>query len=459
METRAKTMNIGSNAYARTQFLSGRKVRKNRHSDKGAKLEFIEGMRAIAALYVVISHMCSMVETNLLAGKKSLLPAWMNAMMAPFWHGHLAVAAFIVLSGFSLQYGLFYRGDGRVYGLGKFFFRRALRILPAYYACLGFSLWVCHRVTEPNGTLLPFSQYLPVNDAALWSHIFLVHNWSPDWMYKINGVLWSIGIEAQLYLLFPWFILLMQKWSPRVLFTLVSIPAVLVAGSVPGAAKMYSWFAILFVVGMITAHYCFRPDLKVGPKPGIAAKVIVLGVLLTTFIVNFSLSQGRPFDPLTLILSDLSFGFATAAFLYYATVKPGTWLEKFFSNRALVKIGIFSYSLYLLHHPIMQVLYVNRPAFAKGLEISFFFLLFAGLPVILLVTWLFSQVFEKPFVKSTIPSFATDSESPIRLQLPLIPVQEVVLVGGRNFGYLAGQKNADPSKFGSADQDGKANLY
>lgn len=452
-------MNIGSNAYTRSQFLSRTKVRKNRKSGQGAKLEFIEGMRAIAALYVVIGHICSMVETNLLAGKKSLLPGWMNAIMSPFWHGHLAVAAFIVLSGFSLQYGLFHRGDGRVYGLGKFFVRRGMRILPAYYACLIFSLFVCQRITQPNGNLLPFSQYVPVNDAALWSHVFLVHNFSTDWMYKINGVLWSIGIEAQLYLLFPWFILVMQKWSPKVLFTLVSVPAVLIAGSVPGAAKMYSWFAILFVVGMITAHYCFRPDLRKGAKPGIAVKTTVVGVVLTTVIVNYSLSQGRPFDPLTLILSDLSFGFATAAFLYYATVKPGTWLEKLFAHRALVRIGIFSYSLYLLHHPILQVLYVNRPGFAKGLEAAFFYLLLIGLPVILLVTWLFSQVFEKPFVKSTVPQFATDSEAPIRLQLPLVPVGEVVMVGGRNNGYLAGQKNADPTMVGSADQDGKANLY
>ena len=456
MEKRATTISTHSNVSARARLLGGVKFRRKSKPSKGAKLEFIEGMRAVAALYVVIGHICSMIDTQFLSVGKAGVAPWLHALMSPFWHGHLAVAAFIVLSGFSLQYGLFHRGNGRVYGLGKFFLRRGLRILPAYYACLAFSLWVCNKVTIPNGDVLPFSNYVPIDDAVIWSHILLVHNWSQAWMYKINGVLWSIGIEAQLYLIFPWLILLMQKRSPRVLFVTVAIPALLIAATVPGAAKLYSWFAILFAAGMISAHYCFRPDLQKGLKPGIAAKTVVVGVALTGIIVNYSLSQGRPFDAMTLVLSDLTFGIATAAFLYYATAKPGTWLEKTFANRNLVRVGIFSYSLYLLHHPLLQVLYLNRPAFAQQLEVAFFYLLLVGVPVILACTWLFSLVFEKPFVKSTVPSFATDSPTQDRIQLPLIPFTEATLISSKaNFAYLAGEKNADSEKSKSASKPKK----
>lgn len=443
-------MTTGSDASVRVKLLgnSATKVkgRKKKNLDAGSKLKFIEGMRAVAALYVLLGHICTMVDAKFIATGKSQVSPWLHALMTPFWHGHLAVAAFIVLSGFSLQYGLYLRGDGRVYGLGKFFWRRGLRILPAYYACLAFSVWVCRTVTEPNGAQLPFSSYLPVDDGALWSHIFLVHNWNPAWMFKINGVLWSIGIEAQLYLLFPWLILIMQKASPKWLFGIVGTPAILIAASVPGAAKIYSWFALLFVAGMISAHYCFRPDPKRGHRPKLAAWTTSIGVVATALIVNYSLSQGRPFDALTLIISDLSFGFATAAFLYFATVQPGTWIEKVFSQRWLVRVGVFSYSLYLLHHPLLQALFVYRPEFANSLDQAFFYLLIVGVPAILLVTYVFSLIFERPFVKSTIAAEENEQVRKVPIQVPLVPVVgiEWAPFGARaSYAYLSGQDEPD----------------
>ena len=35
------------------------------------------------------------------------------------------------------------------------------------------------------------------------SHLFLVHNFNPDWYYGINGAFWSIAVESQLYVLYP----------------------------------------------------------------------------------------------------------------------------------------------------------------------------------------------------------------------------------------------------------------
>ena len=459
MKDRRNTIATSSDAPRRQGLPAKGGKRRRKYSEVSTKLEFIEGMRALAALYVVIGHFCSMVDAKFLETGKSIATPFLKALMAPFWHGHLAVAAFIVLSGYSLQYGLFQRGDGRVYGLGKFFKRRAMRILPAYYACLVFSYFVCQYVTIPHGNILPFRNYVPITQDSLLAHIFMVHNWSPDWMYKINGVLWSIGLEGQLYLLFPFLILVMQKGSPLLLLFLVTIPTILVVNYVPGAGKTYSWFAILFVFGMMAAHFSYRPSLVIGPKAKTGIFLSVVGALVTIGIVTYNLNQGKTAaDTPILISSDIAFGLSTATFLYAATVAPGSLIERFFSMKWLVRIGIFSYSLYLLHHPILQIFYVNKPAWILGSESTMIYLVVAALPSILIVSWLFSLVFERPFVKSRLPMGVAAEAAVASISLPLRPISRIVYKG-ESYGYLAGEKEKEPLAETKSSRKKRVRLY
>src|SRR5207248_1852670 len=134
-------------------------------------------------------------------------------------------------SGFCLQTSLFNGGNGEVTDFKRFFKRRALRILPPYYACLAVSILIALYIT-PLGKGLPFSQYIPLTPQVLTSHVFMYHNFSPDWMYKINGVLWSIAIESQLYLLFPLLVWLMARGSR---------PSMLLLASSVSAAVLIAW--------------------------------------------------------------------------------------------------------------------------------------------------------------------------------------------------------------------------
>jgi peptidoglycan/LPS O-acetylase OafA/YrhL len=431
VNARISTTANDSNVSDATPLPSVASRRKKKYSETSSKLEFVEGMRALAALYVVIGHFCSMVDPMYMRGGKSQLSPWLRAIMSPFCHGHLAVAAFIVISGFCLQYGLYQRGDGRVYGLGKFFKRRALRILPAYYACLALSIGVCYWVTWPNRETPPFDIYVkassgvPVTTDSFFAHLFLVHNLSTDWMFRINGVLWSIAIEAQLYFLFPWLILLMQKKSPLALLAGVGLPTILVTLLIPDAGKTYTWFAILFAVGMLSAHFVYRPHRKLGMNPTTALVLGLMGVIGTICINSYYLSQGIRLSTGLIMASDLTFGLSAAAFIYSATATPGSLLDRFFSMRFLVWVGVFSYSLYLLHHPILQVLYVYRPDFIQSPDAALGYLIALGLPVTIALSWSFSWLFERPFVKSFI---ATTSAGRVpRIPLPLKPVQAIYL--------------------------------
>lgn len=431
-----------------------------RFTEVSAKLEFIEGIRALAALYVVISHFCSMVIPDQSARFNQTQGSALANGMAAFRNGHLAVAAFIVLSGFCLQYGLFQRGDGRVYGLGGFFKRRALRILPAYYGTLLLSVAICYWVTWPNREIRPFDTYVkassgvPVTLDSLLAHVFLIQNFSMDWMYRINGALWSISIEAQLYLLFPWLILVMQKRSPILLLVLTALPSLLIAAYVPGAAKMYSWFAILFVAGMMAAHYAHRPDPVKGLKPVYGFGIFWAGFLATFYMVYQQAVAGKSLDSSTLIASDLTCGFATAAFLYSATISPGGLAQRVLSAKWLVRVGVASYSLYLIHHPLLQLLYVNRPSWASSPELETVFLVLFALPVIVLFSLGFSWIFEKPFVKSYLPHSGESDEKGLRL--PLRPLEQATM---SSYAYMEGKNDEAPPERSASKRRRKAKLY
>jgi peptidoglycan/LPS O-acetylase OafA/YrhL len=364
------------------------------------KLPFVEGLRGLAALYVVLGHFCSMADGSALAGKASQAPDWVQRLMAPFAYGHLAVAAFIVLSGFCLQLSLFASRDGRITDMRRFFLRRARRILPAYYACLAFSLLVALTVTVRQ-TGMPFEHYLPVTTENVLAHVFLIHNLSPDWMYKINGVLWSISIEVQLYLLFPLLVASMLRFGRPAFLILCAAAAAAVIAYVPTAPKLYPWYLPLFGAGMVAAHFAFRPSLHLGPVPRLAT-LMAAGALGASIYTS---SAGA-----ALYVRDAWFGVFVAATIYAATVSPSIRFGRMLSTRPLVALGGFSYSLYLMHHPIQQVLYAWRPAYVQGEAWVLGYLVVAALPVILLACYLFSLVFERPFMSRHVvaPSLPTE---------------------------------------------------
>lgn len=351
-------------------------------------LGFIEGLRGIAALYVVIGHFGTMVDPDQKVLRGAGQPQWLQWVMAPFWHGHLAVAAFIVISGYCLQLSLFARGDGSKVSAGRFLARRCERILPPYYACLALSLLVCWLVTSKQSGM-PWEQYLPADGPVIWSHVLMVHNLSPEWMYKINGVLWSIGIEFQLYFAFPVSIWLLYRVGRLLtLAVAVGLAALLLAEYAP-AVKLYVWYIPLFVLGAVAANLAFYERApKINPNLYLVVAAVGFG-----FMAGFSGHK-------ELLWSDVGVGLGTAALMAYCGRSRGSLTARWIGVRPLVALGAFSYSLYLMHHPILQVLFVIRPEWAATPARQMAYLWVLGLPIILASCWLFYLAFERPFVRS-----------------------------------------------------------
>src|SRR3954451_14897964 len=107
------------------------------------RLAGLDGLRGLAALFVVVHHVFLRAFPGYPADRA---PLWAR----PFIYGRFAVVVFIVLSGFSLALSPAHHG-WQLGSVAQFAYRRARRIVPAYWAALGFSLAVAWTIVPPPG--------------------------------------------------------------------------------------------------------------------------------------------------------------------------------------------------------------------------------------------------------------------------------------------------------------------
>jgi peptidoglycan/LPS O-acetylase OafA/YrhL len=352
------------------------------------RLAFIEGMRALCAVYVVLGHIVNLVDPSRAMLKPSHAPAWMQSLFRPFQEGHLAVSSFIVISGFCLAHAAYERDDPTLKRVGDFFRRRAARILPAYYACLAISILTALTITPiPGG--MPFAQYLPVTRDNVLAHVFLIHNWRPEWMYKINGVLWSIAVEVQLYFLLPGLMRGLRHYGWFSVLVLCIGIALAVLGWVPRGVKLYPWYLPLFFFGAVGADWArrryLRPELQMLGVAGLA-------------MACYGCAQKWD-QPVT----DSLFALGVVALLVLGTQAEARNARalpiKLLGWAPLAFVGSFSYSLYLIHHPVLQTLFIFRPKLVHSQRGELLYMLSTALPLALLAAFGFGLLFEGRWVR------------------------------------------------------------
>ncbi|MGW4298688.1 acyltransferase family protein [Streptomyces sp. NPDC004646] len=344
----------------------------------------MDGLRGLAALYVVLFH-CWLYTFP--GYPRSTAPGWLDGLM----FGRLAVVFFLVLSGFSLAIAPARHG-WRTGGVGRFLRRRAWRILPPYWAALVMSLIIAWFV-------VPASHYgLPTGKSILVYGLVVQDVFTAP---TPNGAFWSIGVESELYLLFPLFLFVRRKLGAAVLVAAVTLPVIgrgmLASGANPveGANGLTPHLAPVFVAGIAGAGVVVASE-RVRRLPwGWFAALAAVPVLVLGVVRGFVWTVNHYF------WVDLAVAPAmTMLLVAVATGKPVV-LVRFLTTRAMQSLGDFSYSLYLIHLPIvMAVIRRLAPHFVgRGLP-TFLFTLGVALPVSVLAAWLFARVFELPFKRN-----------------------------------------------------------
>jgi peptidoglycan/LPS O-acetylase OafA/YrhL len=359
-------------------------------------LGHVDGLRAIAASVVFLNH--AYAQTWLIT-RGQVPPAELHLLSYFLVLGHLSVSVFIVLSGFCLALPLT-SGDGSLRGgIASFYRRRARRILPPYYAAVALSLGLIWTVIgEPTGTL--WDVPLLINPSRIISHLLLLQNLFGTG--SINYVFWSIAVEWQIYLIFPVLVWSWRRFGPGITVTaaLALGYAIAVGLGHTRLSRASPQYLGLFTLGMLAAHLSrnsaplYRWLLAHVPWRSVA---VVMGLSATLLMGwhGFRLSRN------VLLVLDLLIGVLACALLVVTSRPGGSRLVPVLAWKPLAAIGVFSYSLYLVHAPLLQLLwqYVFHPL---GLESTSMFLAltFLGFPVVLALSYLFHRLFEAPFMAS-----------------------------------------------------------
>lgn len=183
-------------------------------SAQSIHLKGLNGLRAIAAISVVLGHTMQPDFAN-----------WGEGSANIPWFGH-GVTLFFVISGFLITYLLLKeREDTSKIKVGAFYMRRILRIWPIYFVYIILAVLACLIFNEVssiwNKTLVYYLVFLgnvPFLSAA--GIVLLVH-------------FWSIAVEEQFYLFWPWTVKLSKNR------TLLVATIICVAWF---AAKMFFYF-------------------------------------------------------------------------------------------------------------------------------------------------------------------------------------------------------------------------
>lgn len=347
-------------------------------------LQFLDGLRGIAALYVVLHHSYNLSFIGVADPASLFFLGW----------GHAAVTIFIAISGYCLALPVV-RSNFRLKGGALHFYqKRARRILPPYYAALAMGIALFFLVYAPSGHRIS-SLFSPPTETAIITHLLLVHNWSPNLAYAFNGPLWSVAMEMQIYLLFPAMVVLWRRsgsvWMLASSFVLAH--AVYLMTGHQGPAN----YLFIFALGAWAAEL----SLKNG-------NVLALKVAFYTSTVLFLL-----FPNVHIMYNDLIVGVGISS-LMVLCARTSFWPRSILSLRFFTWLGGFSYSIYLIHDVLQHLFFstaLRPPWLHQGTPMLLAFS-FAITPVILGLSYLFHLAIERPFMTIHRPSGSVQVPQP-----------------------------------------------
>jgi peptidoglycan/LPS O-acetylase OafA/YrhL len=370
------------------------------------RLDVLDGLRGFSALYVALFH--AMNYAGYTTTPRTDLSVPMQLIAAALDYGAYAVPIFIVLSGFCLMLPLAQRDTAYIPGgIISYLRRRAWRILPSYYAALVLFLVLIALApalqTQHNTA---WDTKIPVTIGAVISHLLLIHNLNPDWIYKIDGPMWSIAIEWQIYFLFPALLLPIVRRSNIVMaIGLAMVLGVLARFVLPNTASfdaMRPWFLGLFAMGMAGAMIVFSNDPAVAAYRTKIAWGWLNGVN-TVALVSLLVLQ-KDWMGWHLYISEPWVAFTVMGWLiqYASATRHGgrrSWSHHLLESRALVALGGFSYSIYLIHNPIQGLINLETLDIPMSADARLAMMLGLATPLALLCSYAFYVLVERRCIR------------------------------------------------------------
>jgi peptidoglycan/LPS O-acetylase OafA/YrhL len=296
----------------------------------------LDGFRALAVVLVLLHHS----GVYLVPGLRHFFDA-----------GFLGVDLFFALSGFLITTLLLERRGHERHPIGTFYARRALRLLPAVVVLLVVVSLFAVATDAFDKSTIPMSDLAGLTYWINWAaigHIHLLHYF---------GQLWSLSVEEQFYVVWP----LLLYGGLRVLGTQRRVAALALAGAV----LVVLWRARLWHEGLSWLEVYQRTDARAdGLLLGAALALVPWRPVVERVRDTTATAVGLAALVAIVVLSIVTD--RSSSFLYYggftvvavlaltlicALLRDGR-LAAVFATAPLVRVGRWSYSLYLWHFPV-----------------------------------------------------------------------------------------------------------
>lgn len=344
------------------------------------RIEHLDSCRGLAATMVVASHCLQALDTGQqYVGVREAL-------------GHLPVLFFFLLSGYVLSRSL-QRDPPGIASFCRYVLRRFFRLYPALIAVMLLSFGLAKGIDQGLLPLLPVSVWARnlmnwmaqvVTPHQLFQNILLIQR-------GLDVPTWTIKVEVVCSLLLPLLLWGCRSWGIRLMallaLTLYALPQVqhaLLLDRMDLSALVCTKYLYLFFLGAILNAV----SVKVFVKPGVAEALcfILLGLLV---LMRFGFGR----------VDDFTAAFMLSLLLLALGQLTDGPLRRLLLEKRVLFLGRISYSVYLVHMPLLCLSLVHLPSWIKqaSLETGVVGLFVVVFLMTLLVGSAFYQWVENPF--------------------------------------------------------------
>lgn len=353
--------------------------RIKRVTTSGKHIPAFDGMRCLAIMWVAMYHL------NGSFSKKAPLTdaavpdeGWFHLLMV---NGRQGVPLFFVLSGFflCLPFARRYLGGKEGIDLKAYYVRRFIRIVPPYWTAV-VSLAVAYALLGRYS-----SDFLIPRVAA---SLGFAYTFVFDQINIINSSFWALEVEMQFYIVAPALVYLYFLATPPirrtvafVLIALIPLMQIQYEANISFTLLNFlQYFLAGFVISDLYVSGAGQSFRRYWFLPLIALPII----LFTTYDASI---LERMIYPFMIVI------------LYLAVLSNPFW-EKVFSQKYAVAIGGISYSIYLIHFPIIGYFgtYTMPLTLTGNYNIDLIIQTAMLLPAILVLSAIFYLVAERPFM-------------------------------------------------------------
>ncbi len=343
----------------------------------GEKIPELDGVRGLAILLVLCFHILKRADYFT---QNQLL----HLISSTVQIGWVGVDLFFVLSGFLIT-GILLQTREDLNYFKNFYARRILRIFPLYFLIIG-GIFLLLPVLTPNRASI---------DQASWPYFALyLQNWlvipslNLGSYSKFVGPSWSLAIEEQFYIVWPSLVFLLSRHKLvflSIAIVIFSLVARLILVQFADHWKFLSYFLYFgsftrfdgFSVGALIA-IAFQSEQWKRAFSRFAWPVLIVALIgIIAIVINSGNVSPLEKDYYLNTWGYTLVALASGALLLVVTTSPKhAILASFFRNRVLGFFGKYSYAMYLIHLPVMLIVFQNTEHFQRNSIIAW--LIFVG---------------------------------------------------------------------------------